>query len=518
MASASVSREDFLRNLADSGLFAADDLRKLLDALPPDAAALDGAGLAQRLVGLGKLTAYQAVAVLERQFGQLRIGRYDVLDRLGAGGMGTVYKACHRRMKRIVALKVLPAELAARESFVQRFQREVQTIARLIHPNIVVAFDADEAEVGHFLVMEFVNGRDLASEVQRGGPLSVADAVRCTLEAARGLAYAHAQGIIHRDIKPANLLREAGGVVKVADLGLARLNDRSGSEGSSLTQAGGILGTADFMPPEQAFEASVDQRADIYSLGCTLFLLLTGQPPYAAGSMMALLLKHREAPIPSPRDSRPDTPAELEAVYRRMVAKKPDERFANMDEVIRALEALEPAVRGLTQRPAERPASAAPAFDMTVAAETGQPQQTMAAQPPTADAPPPEVKRLADLTVVLVEPSRTQAGIIRKYLQQLGIDKVHSVGAGREAMPLARQTKAQVFLSAMHLSDMTGVQLGEAVHADSPGVGFVLTTSQSDVTETAQLCRSTRTVLLQKPFDLRQLAGALAQATGLPAE
>src|SRR5262249_1738114 len=181
------------------------------------------------------------VAVRERHFDELVIGNYQVLDRLGAGGMGTVYKARHRRMKRVVAIKVLSRSVGPSEKFVQRFQREVEAVARLSHPNIVMAHDADEAEVGHFLVMEFVNGRDLASAVDERGPLPVAEAVECTLQAARALDYAHRQGIIHRDIKPANLLRDTGGVVKVADLGLARFNDTLGrplEETGALTQAG----------------------------------------------------------------------------------------------------------------------------------------------------------------------------------------------------------------------------------------------------------------------------------------
>src|SRR5215471_6219626 len=169
--------------------------------------------------------------------------------------MGTVFKARHRRMKRVVALKVLSREVAASGKFADRFQREVETVARLSHPNIVMAFDADESEAGPFLVMEFVNGRDLATRVQATGPLSLRDAVDCTLQAARGLAYAHSQGIVHRDIKPANLLQDVGGVVKVADLGLARLNEaasQSAETAGSLTQAGSVVGTVDYMPPEQA--------------------------------------------------------------------------------------------------------------------------------------------------------------------------------------------------------------------------------------------------------------------------
>src|SRR5262249_31434855 len=161
----------------------------------------------------------QAEVIGQRNFAELVIGNYEVLDRLGAGGMGTVFKARHRRMKRIVALKVLARTASQSATFLPRFQREVEGVARLSHPNILLAFDADEADVGHFLVMEFVNGRDLDTLVRDHGPPSVREAVSSVLQAARAMEYAHGQGVIHRDIKPANLLRDADGVIKVADLG-----------------------------------------------------------------------------------------------------------------------------------------------------------------------------------------------------------------------------------------------------------------------------------------------------------
>src|SRR5262245_15952324 len=163
-----LSREQFLQNLNDSGLFSQEEIAAALEALP-GAAAADGEALAQRLIVAGKLTPFQAVAVRERRFEELVIGNYQVLDRLGAGGMGTVYKARHRRMKRVVAIKVLSRSVGQSEKFVQRFQREVEAVGRLSHPNIVMAHDADEAAVGPFLVMEFVNGRDLRSEERRVG-------------------------------------------------------------------------------------------------------------------------------------------------------------------------------------------------------------------------------------------------------------------------------------------------------------------------------------------------------------
>src|SRR5262245_6529129 len=329
-----LSREEFLRNLSDSGLFSQEEMKAALAALPGPQAA-DGEAVAQRLIAAGKLTPFQAAAVRERNFEELVIGNYQVLDRLGAGGMGTVYKARHRRMKRVVAIKVLSRSIGQSEKFVRRFQREVEAVARLSHPNIVMAHDADEAKVGHFLVMEFVNGRDLATEVQERGPLPVPEAVECIMQAARALDYAHGQGIIHRDIKPANLLRDVSGVVKVADLGLARFNDtlRPPEELGALTQAGTIMGMVDFMPPEQAMGlTNIDHRADIYSLGCTLHFLLTGRPPYQGPTMMATLLQHREAAIPLLSAARSDVPPRLDQVYQRMAAKKPEDRFASMAE------------------------------------------------------------------------------------------------------------------------------------------------------------------------------------------
>jgi serine/threonine-protein kinase len=522
-AAVRISPEEFVQNLSDSGLFGPEDVRTAVEAVPSATTVPDGRVLAGHLVGLGKLTPYQADAVLQRRFEDLRIGNYEVLARLGQGGMGTVFKARHRRMKRVVALKVLAREAAGHGSFAQRFQREVETLAQLNHPNIVMAFDADESEIGCFLVMEFVNGRDLASEVQHGGPLSVADAVHCILQAARGLAYAHAQGIIHRDVKPANLLRDAAGLVKVADLGLARLSSPGDdpTASSSLTLAGGIVGTTDFMPPEQALDSTtIDHRADVYSLGCTLYFLLTGRPPYAARSLMALMLAHREAPIPSLCAARPEVPAELDAVFRRMAAKKPEDRDQTMAEVVAALEGVAGRAAMPDARPAPRPEPAPTAglSEVTVAADSLDQLVVQGARPTMTDlgaAPTPsEARRVADLTVILVEPSRTQAGIIRRFFQQLGIEKIHTTGSGKEAIEQAGRLHANVVLSSMHLSDMTGVELAGALPAACPGVGFVLASSASDTGDAAAAQVSPGTVLLPKPFDLRQLARSLAEATG----
>ncbi len=207
---------ELLNCLKESKLLSAEEMDRIVTTASQ--AGADGPSLARQLVEAGILTPYQISVLCERKYAELQIGNYEVLDRLGAGGMGTVFKARHRRMKRIVALKILSPNLAKEETLLRRFQREVETIARLSHPNIVMAYDADEDESGPFLVMEFVNGRDLASRVEKEGPLSVPAAVGCILQAARGLEYAHGQGMIHRDIKSANLLCDADGIVKVTDL------------------------------------------------------------------------------------------------------------------------------------------------------------------------------------------------------------------------------------------------------------------------------------------------------------
>jgi CheY-like chemotaxis protein len=504
-----VSREEFVRNLSDSGLFSAEEIRgmdALADPAPPDADEV-----ARRLIASGSLTVFQAEAVRERNFEQLQIGNYQVLDRLGAGGMGTVYKARHRRMKRIVAIKVLSRNASRSEAFVQRFQREVEAVARLSHPNIVMAYDADEADVGPFLVMEFINGRDLDSEILKRGPLPVREAAVCIVQAARALDYAHSQGIIHRDIKPANLLRDAQGVIKVADLGLARFSDtvgRASGEGA-LTQAGSIMGTVDFMSPEQALGlTSIDHRTDIYSLGCTLHYLLLGRPPYEGATMMATLLKHREAPIPSLSPDHPAIPSELDAIFRRMVAKAPSERYQSMAEVVAALTAIEGTLGEAPARPG--PAAAADVLQagptcLAGPADTG---QTVDLRPAT---PPPR----KDLRVVLVEPSRTQSGIIRRYLQAQGIQHVVAATTGREALDLARRESTEAVVSALHLRDMTGIQLAEQLRKDNPAAapGFVLISSEAECAQAGSLSHCGKALYLHKPFTPEELVAALRMVT-----
>jgi serine/threonine protein kinase len=256
--------------------------------------------------------------------------------------MGVVFKAEHRQMKRVVALKIVsPSAIKSRDAL-QRFYREVETAAKLDHPNVVPALDAGEARGTHFLVMQYVEGDDLSWHVKRRGRLPVDEAVDCILQAAQGLQYAHSRGIIHRDIKPANLLLDRQGTVKILDMRLARIDSRTDeTNADELTNTGAVMGTAAYMSPEQALDARhADARSDIYSLGCTLHYLLTGHPVYDGDTHVKQILAHREQPIPSLRGIRPEVPESVDAIFAKMVAKRPVDRFQSMREVVQALSTI----------------------------------------------------------------------------------------------------------------------------------------------------------------------------------
>ncbi|MDB5342738.1 MAG: stkP 3 [Schlesneria sp.] len=273
-----------------------------------------------------------------KESGPLVLGNYVLLEKIGQGGMGTVYKAEHRRMKRLVAIKMLPLNLMQNSDAAARFQREVEAAAKLRHANIIAADDAGEANGIRFLVMEYVDGIDLSALVKKSGPLTVTQAISSILQVARGLEFAHSEGVVHRDIKPANMLLDKKGTVKILDLGLARIEGNTADQ-AALTGAGTVLGTVDYMAPEQALDAKhADARADIYSLGCSLYYLLTGSPVYDGDTLTARLLAHQNQPIPSLRDRRADVPRQLNAVFQKMVAKKVTDRYQSMTQVIRELE------------------------------------------------------------------------------------------------------------------------------------------------------------------------------------
>jgi hypothetical protein len=263
--------------------------------------------------------------------------RYCVLGLLGSGGMGSVYRAEHRLMQRTIALKVINPSLTSGPEAVERFRREVVAAARLMHPNIVAAYDAEQAGDLHFLAMELVEGMSLSELLERQGRLSVADACSYVRQAALGLQHAFEKGMVHRDIKPHNLMLTPEGQVKVLDFGLARFVSET-TQAGGLTQAGMVMGTPDYMAPEQARDArAADIRADIYSLGCTLYSLLTGERPFPDGDYIQKVMAHLEQEPRPVSTFRQDVPPELVRVLGRMLAKDPAQRYQTPLEVAEAL-------------------------------------------------------------------------------------------------------------------------------------------------------------------------------------
>jgi serine/threonine-protein kinase len=301
---------------------------------------LDDAGeCAEHLVAVGLLTRWQARKLSEGRHRGFFLGMYKLLDHLGSGGMSSVYLAEHVLMQRLVAIKVLPQHRVADSSYLARFHLEAQCAAALDHRNIVRAYDVDNIDKTHFLVMEYVEGRDLQAIVSRDGPLDFHAAADCIAQAAAGLEHAHQAGLVHRDIKPANLLVDLRGTVKILDMGLAKFSQAKGV-GELLAQDEHVLGTADYVAPEQAVNSSaVDHRADIYSLGCTLYFLLTGHPPFTGGTTAERIAAHQKQAPASILLDRPDTPEALVAVCRRMMEKATERRYHSAADVHAALTA-----------------------------------------------------------------------------------------------------------------------------------------------------------------------------------
>jgi serine/threonine protein kinase len=340
-----VSLDEFVNSLSDSGILSADEVRLFVDRLPKSKRPADAEELARSLVIEERLTPFQADELCQGNAETLLLGDYLILDRIGVGGMGKVFKAVHRRMERLVALKILPPGSLDNPTALERFRREVKAIAMLEHPNIVTAHDAGEADGVHYLVMQYFDSCNLKTIVQDRGRLSTDEAVDYIVQAATGLQYAHSKGVIHRDIKPANLLVDSSGEVKVLDLGLVLLpeteNESDAAGSGRLTVQGQVLGTPKYMSPEQAEDThSTDARSDIYSLGATLFCLLTGSAPYSGETTAHTLLAHLEEPIPSLSEMRSSVPPELDAICRKMLAKRPEDRYQSMGELIAELGAV----------------------------------------------------------------------------------------------------------------------------------------------------------------------------------
>ncbi len=342
------SARDLVEILSRGRLLEAEQLAELNRASSshPD----DSLTLARELLQRGWLTPYQINQLFRGRADDLVLGHYILLERLGAGGMGQVFKARETHLGRIVAVKVLSKERINKPETVQRFYQEIQSAARLSHPNIVHAYDAEQVGDAHVFAMEYIEGDDLSRLVKQTGPLAVPQACEYVRQAAVGLQHIHENGMVHRDIKPANLMRShQGAIIKILDMGLARLREEEAEETKPdrLTRLGVVMGTIDFIAPEQALDSRrADIRSDLYSLGCTLYYLLSGQAPFPRDEPMAKLLAHScDAAVPV-EQMRPEVPPRVDAIVGKLMAKRPAERYQTPAELIVDLVALSPLRRG----------------------------------------------------------------------------------------------------------------------------------------------------------------------------
>ncbi len=332
------SAKSFLKILERSGIVPEDRLKDTLSELSKkyNGKLVKVDDLTKHLISSGVLTRWHCDKLLAGKYKGFFLGKYKLLGHLGTGGMSSVYLAEHKLSGQKRAVKVLPRKKVSDKSYLDRFYREGKAAASLNDPNIVRIYDICNEGDTHYMVMEWVDGIDLYELVKKDGPLPFDDAARFILQAAKGLSHAHEKNLVHRDIKPANLLLARDGVVKILDLGLALMREEA--ESLTILHNERVMGTADYLAPEQAVNShNVDHRADIYSLGCTLYYLLTGHPPFPEGSLAQRIAMHQTtepAPIIA---SREDCPPPLIEICERMMEKNRDERFQNCGEVEQAL-------------------------------------------------------------------------------------------------------------------------------------------------------------------------------------
>ena len=328
--------------LVTSGLMSEDVVRQLLEDYPDRCGS--SADFSEFLVESGYVTRWQAGKLLQGKHRGFFIGPYQLLRHLAKGGMSTLYVAAHTETGEVCALKVLPPAKAEQTdaSYLQRFLREAKLTCKLRHPNIIrvdeFLANQDEESGVHFMAMELLNGSDLFNKVSRLGPMTVKRAAEVVRQAALGIEYAHSQGLIHRDIKPGNVFETDDGTVKILDLGLAGLQDDYQQENLTREYNERVLGTADYLAPEQAVDSHrADSRADIYALGCTMYFILSGRPPFVDGTLPQRIIAHQTKDPQDIRELRSDVPEPILNLLKKMLVKKRTRRIQTAGEVAEVL-------------------------------------------------------------------------------------------------------------------------------------------------------------------------------------
>ncbi len=327
-------RTEFFKLLEMSKLIEPDRLATLLS---DEDCPSEQSGVAEKLIQAGELTRFQAKQLLAGKYRGFLLGPYKILDQIGKGGMGTVFLAEHAGMNKKLAIKVLAKELSSDKAAIERFSREARAASALAHPNVVRVHHVGQTGDNRYLVMEYVNGATLEQILDRKGPFTVQQAVRIAMQAAAGLHHAHEKGFVHRDIKPENLMLTKEGQIKILDMGLTKSFNNADDNLTGQLNTTAILGTIDYLSPEQAMQNEIDQRSDIYSLGSTLFAIITGHSPYEGVPARQKLMQHQSGAVPNLAEFNNEVPKALSAVVSKMMAKKPDDRHASMADVVDAL-------------------------------------------------------------------------------------------------------------------------------------------------------------------------------------
>jgi response regulator RpfG family c-di-GMP phosphodiesterase len=440
----------------------------------------------------GILSAYQLDRIKAGHVFELTLGNYRILDRLGAGGMGVVFKAEHRYLRLPVALKVLAASPGERVPSLERFFQEMRAVAQLHHPNIVAAVDAGEAPgmgldtpTRHYFVMEYIPGQDLEEHVRAHGPLGVAEACRLAHQVASALAEAHKHNLIHRDVKPSNIRVTPEGQAKLLDFGLAAPFSRR------LTEPGTLLGSVDYMAPEQARDASsVDIRADIYGLGGTLFWCLTGRPPFASEGKLAWdIVRRQTQPAPSVRAFRQESSPELDAVVGRMMALDPDDRYPTPQVLMRA---LFPFLHDREFRPSRR------SFPVVGPTFSGSPEEHHQTH-----------------HVLVVDDDGVMRTFARHALQAEGMG-CDVVVDGEQALQAAYANHYDLILLDVHLPGKSGIEICQHIRSAPPAPHLKIIMCSGDCAdEMAQMLGVGADDFLTKPFSIVQLQARVLAALRL---